>query len=179
MINVKLGDCVEELKKLEANSIDSLVTDPPAGISFMGKKWDDDKGGPADLILSHSDACNKPCEGCDDGCGILCKRAGCAADCPAAALDEQSGANNSRFFYCPKASKSDKGADNVHPTVKSTTLMSYLIELVTHPGGIVLDPFMGSGSTGVAAKREGFGFVGIEQDPEYFGIATKRLGDNA
>lgn len=80
------------------------------------------------------------------------------------------------FFYCAKASKSDKGVDNVHPTVKSTKLMSYLITLITPPGGIVLDPFMGSGSTGVAAKN-GFQFIGIEKDSNYFEIAKKRLGE--
>jgi hypothetical protein len=81
----------------------------------------------------------------------------------------------SRFFYVAKASKRDKGADNTHPTVKSTALMRYLIKLVTPPGGLVLDPFMGSGSTGVAALAEGFGFVGIEQSEEYFDIASSRL----
>ena len=82
----------------------------------------------------------------------------------------------SRFFYVAKASKSDKGADNTHPTVKSTALMSYLIKLVTPPKGIVLDPFMGSGSTGVSAKREGFKFIGIESEKAYFKTAEARVG---
>jgi site-specific DNA-methyltransferase (adenine-specific) len=82
----------------------------------------------------------------------------------------------SRFFYVAKASKTDKGAGNTHPTVKSTALMEYLIRLITPPGGTVLDPFMGSGSTGVAAQRLGFGFIGVEQNPEYFVIAQLRLG---
>ena len=64
---------------------------------------------------------------------------------------------------------------NVHPTVKPVDLMRWLCRLVTSPGGTVLDPFMGSGSTGVAAVREGFGFVGIEQDPAYFDIACRRI----
>lgn len=81
----------------------------------------------------------------------------------------------SRFFYCAKASKSDKGVDNTHPTVKSSKLMSYLIKLITPPNGVVLDPFMGSGSTGVAALSEGVHFVGIEREREYFDIASKRL----
>ena len=57
-----------------------------------------------------------------------------------------------RFFYCAKASKSDRGPENIHPTVKPTDLMAYLCLLVTPPGGVVLDPFMGSGSTGKAGK---------------------------
>jgi len=81
-----------------------------------------------------------------------------------------------RFFYCAKASRSDRGAGNNHPTVKPTDLMRYLCRLVTPPGGLVLDPFMGSGSTGVAAQIEGFRFTGIERDPVYFDIARKRLG---
>ena len=60
---------------------------------------------------------------------------------------------------------------NTHPTVKPTDLMRYLCRLVTPPGGAVLDPFMGSGSTGKAAVIEGFGFVGIERDAEYAEIA--------
>ncbi len=63
---------------------------------------------------------------------------------------------------------------NTHPTVKSTKLMEYLITLITPPNGIILDPFMGSGSTGVAAKRLGFKFIGIEKEKEYFNIAEKR-----
>lgn len=106
-----------------------------------------------------------------------------------------------RFFYCAKASKSDReeglkpkqvkaehiqgdlyigGSEvrkNNHPTVKPTALMRYLCRLVTPPGGLVLDPFMGSGSTGKAALQEGFRFVGIELDEEhgYFGIACARI----
>ena len=118
-----------------------------------------------------------------------------------------------RFFYCAKASKSDRnegldtfkskvpaaaefrpnhtekaanGEDgnpygrwsetkNIHPTVKPTDLMKYLIRLVTPKDGVVLDPFMGSGSTGKAAKIEGFDFIGIEMDEEYFQIAQARI----
>jgi site-specific DNA-methyltransferase (adenine-specific) len=133
----------------------------------------------------------------------------------------------SRFFYCPKTSKKDRndglevvGAKNgvsqftskgglkckkcnkwknsgnpcqcdesdfeqqqwngtidknSHPTVKPTDLMSYLIRLVTPKGGIVLDPFMGSGSTGKGAVREGMVFIGIERESEYFEIAEARI----
>jgi len=80
-----------------------------------------------------------------------------------------------RFFYCAKASKSDRSAGNTHPTVKPTDLMRYLCRLVTPPGGLVLDPFMGSGSTGKAAMREGFQFVGIDMTPEYVEIAADRI----
>jgi DNA modification methylase len=108
-----------------------------------------------------------------------------------------------RFFYCAKASKRDRDEGlegfaqhavyteanpqpdrdnraqttraNTHPTVKPTDLMRYLCRLVTPPGGIVLDPFMGSGSTGKAALLEGFGFVGIEREEASYTIAAARL----
>ncbi len=64
---------------------------------------------------------------------------------------------------------------NNHPTVKPTDLMAYLCRLVTPPGGLVLDPFMGSGSTGKAAMREGFRFIGIDMTPEYVEIARARI----
>ncbi len=80
-----------------------------------------------------------------------------------------------RFFYCAKASKSDRGDDNDHPTVKPTNLMQYLCRLVTPPGGTVLDPFMGSGSTGKGAVLEGFKFVGCEKESQYVEIARKRI----
>jgi site-specific DNA-methyltransferase (adenine-specific) len=64
---------------------------------------------------------------------------------------------------------------NIHPTVKPTNLMGYLIRLVTPKDGVVLDPFMGSGSTGKAAMREEFRFVGIEREKEYMEIAEQRI----
>ena len=82
-----------------------------------------------------------------------------------------------RYFYCAKASRKDRGEDNKHPTVKPTELMRYLCRLVTPPGGVVLDPFAGSGSTGKAAVLEGFDFIGIELDPDYFAIAEDRIAD--
>lgn len=80
-----------------------------------------------------------------------------------------------RFFYTAKASKDDRDKNNTHPTVKPTDLMAYLCRLVTPPGGIVLDPFMGSGTTGKAALSEGFQFIGIERDPDYYAICESRF----
>lgn len=159
----------------------------------------------------------------------------CAAGCPVAALDEQSGETQSRvgqprgaasgdgwgmtatgaeyadsggasrFFYCAKASRAEReaglsGAEakfaptmgngigvrehdsetatpkrNVHPTVKPIDLMRWLVRLVTPPGATVLDAFAGSGTTGCAAIREGFAFIGIESDAEYAAIAKARM----
>lgn len=117
---------------------------------------------------------------------------------------ESSCGGASRFFYCPKASKADRdsgldgfatkpthrfgasigeGKDphapstdrNNHPTVKPHELMRYLCRLITPPGGTVLDPFCGSGSTGKAAVAEGFNFIGCELDPDYCNIARERI----
>ena len=84
----------------------------------------------------------------------------------------------SRFYYTAKASRADRntsGANNTHPTVKPTDLMRWLVRLVTPPGGVVLDPFAGSGSTLVAARAEGVRAIGIEQAEEYAAIISDRL----
>lgn len=105
----------------------------------------------------------------------------------------------SRFFYQAKVSKNERnmGLDgfegkevirqglagdhnnpvhnNTHPTLKPVQLMTYLCRMVTPPNGIVLDPFMGSGSTGIAAQLEGFRFCGMEMEEEYFKIAQARI----
>jgi hypothetical protein len=86
-----------------------------------------------------------------------------------------------RFFYQPKASKRDRdeglpeGERSTHPTVKPTDLMRYLCRLVTPPGGTILDPFTGSGSTGKAAALEGFNFIGCELDATYCDTARRRI----
>lgn len=82
----------------------------------------------------------------------------------------------SRFFYCAKASKKERGEGNDHPTVKPVSLMRYLCRLVTPPAGVVLDPFAGSGTTGVAAVMEGFNFIGVDMDDGYCDIANRRIG---
>lgn len=85
----------------------------------------------------------------------------------------------SRFYYTAKPSRSERTAGgrvvNKHVTVKPVSLMRYLCRLVTPPGGTVMDPFMGSGTTGVAALQEGFGFVGVEQDEDSFKTACGRI----
>ena len=324
------GDCLATLRTLADNSVDAIVTDPPYGLSFMGKKWDYDvptvevwveclrvlkPGGHLlafagtrtqhrmatrieaagfelrDMIAwvygsgfpkSHNGEwggtalkpafepitmARKPLAGTVeanwrqhgtgalniDGCrveggerplivgendarkfsgdfkqGSRCEGTTTAGRWPAnlihdgsdevvTAFEPQSSnpegqsSNPARFFYCAKASKRDrdeglegfdkrvvnvteghgrgaintsKGGDgirenrpraNIHPTVKPTDLMRYLCRLVTPPGGVVLDPFMGSGSTGKAAMLEGFRFVGCELSPEYLAIAEARI----
>jgi hypothetical protein len=89
--------------------------------------------------------------------------------------DYRDSGSAARFFYCAKASKRERGEGNTHPTVKPIALMRYLCRLVTPPGGTVLDPFMGSGSTGIASIQEGFNFVGVERDADYMTVAERRI----
>lgn len=115
----------------------------------------------------------------------------CHEECPIRILDSQSGilksgkmdsiakGGASRFFYCAKASKSERNEGlvdkNTHPTVKPIKLMEYLVKLITPLNGTVLDPFMGSGSTGCACATSGFDFIGIELEEESFNIAKSRI----
>ena len=80
-----------------------------------------------------------------------------------------------RFFYCAKASPSERGKTNKHPTVKPLALMRYLITLGLPPGGTVLDPFCGSGTTALACKELGRNYICIEKELEYYQIACNRL----
>ncbi|STB73759.1 prophage DNA methylase [Citrobacter koseri] len=292
------GDCLDVLRSMADNSVDSIVTDPPYGLSFMGKKWDYDVPSPAvwaeclrvlkpgghllafagtrtqhrmavciedagfeirDMIawvygsgfpkshnlrgalegrgtalkpalepvtvarkwfrgavvanvLTHGtgalniDRCRVGTEGSRtnssqpraerngfvkgfvEGTETVIRDQG---RWPANLIHDGSDevvsilpGNSARFFYCAKASRKDRNEglegipspqQNHHPTVKPTDLMRYLCRLVTPPGGTVLDPFMGSGSTGKAAVLEGFRFIGIEREPEYIEIARQRI----
>ena len=296
MINLLHGDCLEQMKTLEDNSVDSIVSDPPYGISFMAKKWDYDvpsvevwkeamrvlkPGGHAliacgtrtqhRMVVNIEDAgfeirdvvswiygsgfpkslnIHKKDERCPDGWGTalkpacefftLCRKPlsektivanvlkwgtgginidGCRVGTSGGGQNGSGGSKDrtqyrmsaipksnevvgrfpanlihdgsqevlelfpetkpkesaARFFYCPKASKKDRNEGNNHPTVKPTALMAYLCRLITPTGGVVLDPYMGSGSTGKAAVQEGFSFVGCELDKDYFDIAIARV----
>jgi site-specific DNA-methyltransferase (adenine-specific) len=159
---------------------------------------------PAHLVLSHSPDCG---DACVEGCAVrlLDEQSGFQRDGVAVkrntterkksvtsfAMDGTgqpdvtygSGGGASRFFYIAKASTKERSAGldgvmNVHPTVKSVTLMRWLIRLITPPNGLVLDPFAGTGTTGIAAIQEGHRFVGIElggERGEYIPVLAGRL----
>lgn len=164
---------------------------------------------PANLVLSHSEYCTD--EMCDIECAVALLNVQSAAmgmhsagnkktgkphketssmfgigtdtGAPSIVYNDINSSHASRFFYCAKISPSERNAGlekvtNKHPTVKPQKLMRYLCKLVTPPQGIVLDPFMGSGSTGLAALSEGFNFMGIEKEQEYFEIAEARIKAN-
>ncbi len=150
---------------------------------------------PANVILGHDSGCEK--RGCVPGCPVA------AAD--ACASEGRSRLEPSRFLYCPKASRKERDAGcenlprraldlfpnaqkggkkpapagNPHPTVKPLELMRWLVRLLCPPDGLVLDPTVGSGTTGAAAVLEGRRFVGIELEPPYMEIAAARIAHHA
>ena len=79
-----------------------------------------------------------------------------------------------RYFYAPRATRKEKGDNNNHPTVKPVSLMEWLIKIYCPEKGTILDPFCGSGTTGVAALPTERSFIGIEKEPEYVRIAEER-----
>ena len=287
-IDLRLGNCLDVLKTMDDNSVDSIVCDPPYGLSFMGSKWDYDvpsveiwreclrvlKHGGHLLAFSgtrtyHRMVVNIEDAGFEirdqiqwiygegfpkslnvgDGWGTQLKPAnepiclarkpligkvvdnmdeygtgamnidGCRIEeesrWPANVIFDEEAAGEleqSRYFYCIKANQNERnaGCDNLplklnenstygmqtdeglrnnnrnpenrtreqrnnHPTVKPIDLMRYLCRLITPPEGIVLDPFMGSGTTGIATCLEGFNFVGIELNEDYLEIARHRI----
>lgn len=97
----------------------------------------------------------------------------CPEGTPALSYGDEGSA--ARFYYCAKASPSERGEGNNHATVKPVALMEYLLKLVVPPGGIALDPFCGSGTTLVAAVNRGINCIGIEKNPDYVKIAKKRI----
>ncbi len=154
---------------------------------------------PANLVLSHAETCG---DECDEACPVreLDRQSGVTkssaqprrtsgtqgyrkngAEFVTGGHDDEGGA--SRFFpvfhpfgYFGKAkSKNQRGGENRHPTVKHVDLMRWLVRLVTPKGGLVLDAFSGSGTTGVAAMLEGMRFAGAEREDEYHALACKRL----
>jgi DNA modification methylase len=125
-----------------------------------------------------------------------CTRSACVVSCAVYCLNTETGRPVSRFFYAAKASSAEREAGldelavtrmqilrkgsvrpraNIHPTVKPLSVMRWLVRLVTPPGGVVLDPFSGSASTGCAALLEGRQFLGIEREARYVEIARRRL----
>lgn len=303
-MNIIHDDCLHAMASMEPNSIDAIITDPPYGLSIMGKGWDHGAPGvpywqaalrvakPGAMLLAfggtrtfHRLACAiedagweirdclmwlygsgfpksfniakatgdprwdgwgtalkpawepillamKPCDGAYavnatkhgvaglniDGCRvesgrwpanvILDEEAGALLDQQTGTLTSGRGAvkkksaagsqgnalgkesrpvgteipcygdsgGASRFFYCAKASKKERGEGNHHPTVKPLALMWYLVRLTKTPtGGVVLDPFAGSGATGLACAAEGRDCLLIEQDAAYCNIIRHRI----
>lgn len=139
---------------------DGGITNPRARVPGA---FHDDEGGPSRFFYVAKPSRSER----DAGCELL----------PLKTAGEVTGrVDGSDGLNSPRAGAGrTSGAQNGHPTVKPIALMRYLVRLITPPGGVVLDPFMGSGTTGIAALQEGLRFVGIEQSVEYLGIANARI----
>jgi site-specific DNA-methyltransferase (adenine-specific) len=83
-----------------------------------------------------------------------------------------------KYFYAPRATRKERGEYNNHPTPKPIALMEYLVKIYCPAGKVVIDPFCGSGSTGIAAINQGKKFIGIDLDPDYIEISRKRIEDH-
>jgi site-specific DNA-methyltransferase (adenine-specific) len=183
-----LKPCYEPIllarKPLDGKTLDNIGMHGTGALNIDATRVGEATYWPAHVAMTHAGACVE---------GF------CAADCPAGMIDRASPKTQaSRLFFCAKATRAEREAGceqlprqevalytgkrhsprlvrNPHPTVKPLELMRWLVRLVTPPGGLVLDPFTGSGSTGVAAVLEGRQFLGIEREAEYVDIACARM----
>ncbi len=196
------GDCLEILPTLEAGSIDAVVTDPPYGIDF-NTDYRRFTGGVSKPLFAHAPIANdnKPFDpapfldfapvvvmfGANNfsdklpqGSWLIWdKRHGTkplvTSDGEAAWCSRGHGVYIFNHVWDGFLRGIEQGIERVHPTQKPVSLMRWIIEKYTQPGQSILDPFMGSGTTGVACVKTGRNFIGIELDKNYFAIAQKRI----
>jgi len=196
-----LGDCLEVMKSIPDKSVDAVITDPPYGINYDAshKKykngisrnigdWDKKPFDPSPILKL-----NKPTIMWGGNCfaSRLPDQAGWLswvkstrnngkirqADMELAWTNCIARSRNITHLWIGAYRDSESGIKNVHPTQKPIAVMKWCIELITKQGDTILDPFMGSGTTGVACVQTGRKFIGIEIEPKYFDIAVKRIKD--
>jgi site-specific DNA-methyltransferase (adenine-specific) len=201
-----LGDCLDIMRGMDTGSVDAVITDPPYGIgyspsqnsskawglkTFVGKsivKSDDKPFDPHPFLVfktivlfganHYADKLPPSSEWV-----IWDKREGMTsndfADCEIIWTNGDGVARLFRHIWSGAIRASEHGESRVHPTQKPIVLMRYLLENYTSKGDTIFDPFMGSGTTGVACMQLGRNFIGCEIDPGYFAIAQKRISDAA
>lgn len=202
-VTLYLGDCLEVLPTLQG--IDALVSDPPYGISFVHGAGGDGIGGgkyaskfngvaihgddrPFDPVPLLSVAPVTVLFGANHFADklpaaskwlIWDKRKGFTrndfADCEIAWTNQKGVARLLSHYWNGMMRDSEKGVPRVHPTQKPIAVMEWVLQETTQPGQLVLDPYMGSAATGIAAVKLGRRFTGIEIDPGYFDIACRRI----
>lgn len=202
---IYLGDLFDVLPTLAAESIDSCVTDPPYGIGVMGKEWDTFKPGSTGSVPNQAiESGNPNLKGRQRSPAsspssiaydrrlsgqrefqawterwareVVERDEGCY-DLPSRTPMDLTGRKEDSAGLKHARAGTDRKATNHHPTVKPVTLMQWLVKLVTPPGGTVLGPFMGSGTTGMAARLADLQFIGIEREAEYVEIARRRISE--
>lgn len=200
-VELHLGDCLEVMRTMPDKSVDAVITDPPYGMSLNtdysgidnggGKKYKrvegDDKRfdpnpflalGKTHIFFGAQYFCHSLPE--VGGWLVFNKRGQgkpseiCFGDCELAWCDSMQSvrmySEQWHGYY-----RTAKAGGGLHPTQKPVGLMKWCIEKYTNEGDTILDPFMGSGTTGVACVRAGLNFIGIEIDPDYFAIAERRI----
>jgi site-specific DNA-methyltransferase (adenine-specific) len=207
MIKLIRGDCLAVLKRLPAGSVDAVVTDPPYGVSFIGKrtKWAASKANVGYRNLTDGpevvrEIAAPAIRECIEKFGRVALFPGVRNAWEYPGPDDiggvfmPNGAGMGRWgFNCfhpvlfygkrphrgptPNSIKMTCPTEKIdgHPCPKPLAWMTWLIKKATLPGDTVLDPFMGSGTTGVACVLTGRSFIGIEIDPEYHAIARRRI----
>jgi site-specific DNA-methyltransferase (adenine-specific) len=199
MINLLLGDCLEEMKKIPDGSVDLIVTDPPYGMNFQSnyrkekhRKIDNDDRFPVEVFDEFFRIASK-------GVYVFCRWDNLHSfpkpksflvwvknNWSMGDLKHEHGRQwEGIAFYnmaghefvkrIPDVIHANRTGNKLHPTEKPVDLMETIIR--SNVGETVLDPFMGSGTTGVACKNLNRKFIGIELDPTYFEIAKKRIYD--
>lgn len=193
-------DCAEVITTLSGK--EKVITDPPYGISYSPKQNSSKAWGAktfvGDVVVTGDDKPFDPAPLLNFQVVVLCganhfadklpsssewviwdKREGMIsndfADCELIWTNGDGVARLFRHLWSGAIRASEKGIERVHPTQKPIALMRYLVERYTNPDDIVFDPYMGSGTTGIAALQLGRKFIGCEIDPKYFAIAESRI----
>jgi site-specific DNA-methyltransferase (adenine-specific) len=204
MIDLRCGDCLQIMKDIPSGSIDAVITDPPYGVRYSPKQNSSKAWGAktfvGECIVMGDDKPFDPAPFLDYQTVILfganhyANRLPCSsewvvwdkrdtlasndfADCELIWTNQEGVSRTFRHRWSGALRDSEMGVPRQHPTQKPIVLMSWLIEKYTKTGDTILDPFMGSGTTGVACVQTGRNFIGIEIDPSYFAIAQKRIAE--
>lgn len=186
-VKLYLGDCLDVLPTLEAGSVDAVVTDPPYGVDFRGEAWDSeipnwlpDARRLAPLVLFTTGTLTvwtypqadwillwyRPASNSRSKCG------GFSHWSPILVYGKASFPVDAINLH---AIQHAQPPEFPHPSPKPFALMEWLVEHSTDEGQIVCDPFLGSGTTGVAAARLGRRFIGIERNEDYFALSVRRI----
>lgn len=198
------GDCVEVMRGMADKSVDCVVTDPPYGIGESGAKnstrsnaaavkdygdysWDRDRLSVVHVAMMRGVSKNQVIFGGNYYADILPAssswivwnkvNSGDFADCELAWTSHKKAVR--QYTYMWNGMIKQMPEERYHPTQKPLSLMIWVLENYTQPGDTILDPFMGSGTTGVACIKTGRNFIGIEKDAGYFKVAEKRLAEAA
>ena len=197
-VTLHLGDCLDVMRSMPDKSVDAVITDPPYGIGWAGSNASTLSWNPIandDGNLDITTILNMDCLVISFGANCypeklphrgrwICwdKRVVENADRMLGSPFELAWTNKTsgfdkiyRVMHGGVVNADGHNQRRVHPTQKPVTLMKRILLDYTHEGDTILDPFMGSGTTGVACVQTGRNFIGIEIDPDYFAIAERRI----